>query len=401
MNKDKEAMQVKLLNTDKTFLSDSLDSKVCLKCSSWPPDSEFEFSLFSVILLIFGIFMFIADIGSDLWVSISHYHDGNVWYSGLSFSFIILPSLMMCACAAKFYTLDVQEGRWKNLIVTIFQLGPLIGFYSVLKAGLSMRKAKNREEKLEFYNAYAAADLYTSRSRMIEGFIESCPQLVFQLYIVATDYQRHTRSYYTVVAQGISIPLSLLSLSLTLMTREKVHQRGEKNVFTIGARCLFITQCFFMISARVIAVALLASFSTIVVGLICTVHGLVSAIYMYWLIGRSPMRDAPESRYRKTVAVYVGLIYIFTYFRTYARTPPSATEVCVYYVVTAIESTFMIALWYALGERDGWFRFPALINHFVSYLLGFILMSLYFACFEKGSNRFFFQRLKTVNENLC
>ncbi|XP_013771996.1 XK-related protein 6-like [Limulus polyphemus] len=401
MNIDKEDPQIKPLKTDKTVLSDSRDSEDYFRCSLWPPDSELEFSLFSIVLLIFGFFMFIADIGSDLWVAISHYHDSNIWYSSISFSFTIFPSLMMSACAMKFYTLDIKEGRWKNFIVTIFQLGPLIGFYSVLKAGMSMRKAKNREEKLEFYNAYSTAELYTSRSRMIEGFLESCPQLVVQLYIVATDYQRLSRSYYTIVAQGISIPLSLLSLSLTLMTREKVHQRGEKSIFTVGARCLFVTQYFFMISARVIAVALLASFSVNLLGLVCSTHGLISAMYMYWLIGISPMKDAPESRYRKTVSVYIGLIYIFTYFRTYARTPPSGTEACVYHVATVIESSAMIGLWYALSEGDSWFRTPALINHFVSYFLGFVLMGLYFTCFKKGSDRFFFQRLKTVNENLC
>lgn len=175
---------------------------------------------FFMIQLIFSLSLHVFDVGSDIYVLIDLYNK-NLFYFGTSLGIITL-SFIASSISTGFFQSDphVRAGEPSNLVsrrdnswCTIFcslflgfiQVGIFIEAYYSLKIG----------EKTHTF----------IWGRVLEGLLESCPQSLFQLFIImkeSTSYSLETASRYYV-----SITISLLNLSLALLVFEFYRYRYE------------------------------------------------------------------------------------------------------------------------------------------------------------------------------
>ena len=69
---------------------------------------------------------FVADIVSDLVVSVLYYFDGAYWWFSLTLGFVILSSIVMQVFSAKWFHEDDENQNWCAYLWHIFHLGPLV-----------------------------------------------------------------------------------------------------------------------------------------------------------------------------------------------------------------------------------------------------------------------------------
>lgn len=78
------------------------------------------------LFAILSILTFIADIASDLVVSVRYYIDGSYLWFSLTLGFVILSSLVMQIFSAKWIHEDGEDQDWCTYLLHFLQLGPLV-----------------------------------------------------------------------------------------------------------------------------------------------------------------------------------------------------------------------------------------------------------------------------------
>lgn len=73
-----------------------------------------------------SVLTFLADISSDIAVSVLYYIDGSYLWFSLTIGFVILSSIVMQVFSAKWFYEDDEELTWGTYLLHIFQLGPLM-----------------------------------------------------------------------------------------------------------------------------------------------------------------------------------------------------------------------------------------------------------------------------------
>lgn len=73
-----------------------------------------------------SILTFIADIASDLVVSVLYFMDGSYLWFSLTLGFVLLSSIVMQVFSAKWFHEDGESKNWCTYLLHFFQLGPLV-----------------------------------------------------------------------------------------------------------------------------------------------------------------------------------------------------------------------------------------------------------------------------------
>jgi len=82
--------------------------------------------LFWDIFAALSILTFVADIVTDLVVSVLYYFDGLYWRFSLTLGFVILSSIVMQVFSAKWFHEDDEKQNWCAYLLHLFHLGPLV-----------------------------------------------------------------------------------------------------------------------------------------------------------------------------------------------------------------------------------------------------------------------------------
>ena len=75
---------------------------------------------------ILSILTFVADITSDVVVSVLYYIDGSYLWFALTIGFVLLSSIIMQVFSAKWFHEDSEHQTWSNYLLHLFQMGPLV-----------------------------------------------------------------------------------------------------------------------------------------------------------------------------------------------------------------------------------------------------------------------------------
>ena len=176
---------------------------------------------FFVLSLLMSLGLHVFDVGSDIFVLVDLY-DKDIKLFSTCLSIIMLSfftgSVISCSGQTKpdvrpgelFENTNIHQNsckkRFLNLLLGFFQFGIFIEAYYSIKIG----------EKTHTF----------VWSRVIEGLIESCPQSLFQLFIVLKGAE--TFSFFDMTKYYISIIISLLNLSMVLVTFEIYRYEYER-----------------------------------------------------------------------------------------------------------------------------------------------------------------------------
>lgn len=102
-----------------------------LAASRQPPRkyAQFESQRVHIIWDLFAalsILTFVADIASDLVVSVLYYVDGSYMWFALTLGFVILSSIVMQVFSVKWFHEDDENQNWCAYLLHLFLLGPLV-----------------------------------------------------------------------------------------------------------------------------------------------------------------------------------------------------------------------------------------------------------------------------------
>lgn len=102
-----------------------------LAASRQPPRSyrQIESQRVHVIWDLFAIasiLTFVADISSDIVVSVLYYVDGSYLWFSLTLGFVIVSSIVTQVFSAKWFHEDSEDQSWSTYLLHLFQLGPIV-----------------------------------------------------------------------------------------------------------------------------------------------------------------------------------------------------------------------------------------------------------------------------------
>lgn len=102
-----------------------------LAASRQPPHkyAQFESQRVHIIWDLFAavsILTFVADIASDLVVSVLYYVDGSYMWFALTLGFVILSAIVMQVFSVKWFHEDDENQNWCAYLLHLFLLGPLV-----------------------------------------------------------------------------------------------------------------------------------------------------------------------------------------------------------------------------------------------------------------------------------
>jgi hypothetical protein len=182
---------------------------------SFPKQEDMKFTFSSIFVILFSIANYTFDIGSDIAVAHFYYKNNHYWYLFnqtlslfkekislietfnyryfiLTLAFVFIPSLIISGISLRWYVIDYEfedspsKLKWfMRLIFILLQLGPIPRYFDALIYGFKFKYYKKRKYiKYKIFEDTDAAML-----RIFEGCMESAPQMVLQIYIVAKSSQ--------------------------------------------------------------------------------------------------------------------------------------------------------------------------------------------------------------------
>ncbi|XP_076333882.1 XK-related protein 6-like isoform X3 [Tachypleus tridentatus] len=358
---------------DNTLASEQLDGVSA--------EEMFVFSVFECVLLLSCIGSFLFDTGSDLLMCYFHYTAGNIWYFGLTAAFVIIPALTMTGFSLRWYVLDLNNrdvervswGQWVvRVVFLILQLGPVIRYLETLWYGFKVRssnKTTSAKEQKVYYCKMVYEDSDAAMLRLFECYMESAPQLILQLFILArSPYPEHI-SWQTIFP-WLSILFSLISLSTSLVSYQSALRRSLPNkndLSKIGKVVMFMWRLF-VIASRVVALSLFASYNPIALGIFCGIHWIVMTL---WII--SMKTDFYDNKYEEYLYdAVLGVQFIFCYFNPVDS--PTRSRITIYYILVFIENTILMFIWYYNSSPDLWYHVVAMCFQFISFPIGIVFM---------------------------
>ncbi len=279
---------------------------------------------------------------------------------------------------------------------------------------------KRKQDKYSF-------DRYRDLSflRLMEAFLESAPQFVLQLYIATV--KEETRLVYNIVTP-LSLAASVCSLALAVGDYVSAakdlnyydpppnHERNLRLSWT--GYFIIIFWHLFMISGRGITLALFTSIYGRYLFLLIGIHYFVMVYWMYWqnsavFVSSSEhyylshshrnRRDSEARRNnqpidkrslrscldpRNSICRNYGIEFIIAAFNLFfhfkIKEGSSIQTLIPFYVITFVENTLMISLWYFSQdfELKPWYSEVAIVVVFVTFALGVVLVTVYYLWFQ-------------------
>lgn len=172
---------------------------------------------------------------------------------------------------------------------------------------------------------------------------------------------------------------AVLSLAWAPLAYHKALRRifrGTGNMTKAGMALYFCWRLF-IISARVTAISLFATYFAYWAYVFAGIHWFIMFI---WIILQE-WKFSESCCEQWILNIFMALIYVFCYVGLvdgYTR-----LRYLVYYVVVFFENTIMILGWYMFsGIMDRWYTYPALITVFGGFFIGIMFQMVYYMKFH-------------------
>ncbi|XP_076316645.1 XK-related protein 6-like [Tachypleus tridentatus] len=378
-------------------------------------DHTGAFSLVSAFFTLVCIFSYTIDIGTDIAVCYFLHLEGNSWWFGLTLAITVIPGLTVNAFSLRWYMHDQEERKshssnvqrpkmskldWTvRVFFHILLLGPVIRYIDLMIYGLRSRRERRQQQRrarewnltfrrtpeatiddnVDYYQLVILEDRDTSLLSLFESFMESAPQLVLQIYILA---KRGVvpNDLWTVGIQLASVASSLFELSWSLASYHRALRRSvedKRNMTWVGTSIQFLWR-YCTTAARVLSLALFASEYGYWMFPVCIGHW---GIMTVWVMHQQTSFCDSETGEKRQCEEYlfnmvIGAVYLFCFLNV--KDEPTRIKYLAYYIIVFIENLSMIVLWYVRTDPNVWYHLPALIGVFGSFALGIIFMQLYY-----------------------
>lgn len=252
--------------------------------------SKLHYSFLDLVCTLISILTYLFDLAMDCAIAYYFYHLGalhgiyHYWYFGLTIAFIVFPLLTMTGFSLRWYLMDadnpmlpeVSVGKWiLRLVVLVLQFAPLLRYLDSIRYGLLSRAAgaeerrfaaassaaaaqgqlqdqevhetarlAAREKRIKYFTLMVYEDADATLLRLFEGFMESAPQLVLQIYILIKDphassiteaeYIHNNQEANAILKYSLlfaSILSSLVSLAWSLVVYHRSIRSAKRQMY--------------------------------------------------------------------------------------------------------------------------------------------------------------------------
>lgn len=184
------------------------------------------------------------------------------------------------------------------------------------------------------------------------------------------------------MAQNVSIVTSLVSVAWSLASYNKALRlviEDKANMRWRGAALYFLWRLF-VIVPRVLALGLFASIFPLFMFLVCGVRWLLMSA---WVI--SMKTQFYENRLEELVYnLVLGVVFIFCYLNPVDT--PTRYRFAIFYVVTFVENSVLLGIFYAYSPTGIWYKFPAVLGGTLCFVLGIAFMVIYYLLLHPTGN---------------
>ncbi|XP_015915492.2 XK-related protein 4 [Parasteatoda tepidariorum] len=354
---------------------------------------KLNFTFLDIVGIVISLASYVLDVCFDVLVALMHYVNGNTWWFTLTVIFIAIPSLTTTGFSLRWYLVDadtkdlprVSMTRWiLRIVFLLLQMGPLLRYFDSLYYGLKSNQSKSIVDKQEkYYKLMIYEDADATLLRLFECFMESAPQLVLQLYIFSITHGETPDSYsWTELIQLFSMFSSLMSMAWALGSYQRAlrYSLQEKQNLNICAMMVQVVWRFLDIAARVIALGLFASVFPSYFFMVCAAHYIIMFIWIRSMGTEFCENQCGEFFYN----LVLGVMFIFCYFNP--KDSPTRKRFTFYYFLTFLENSAFMCIWFIHSSPNIPYKIPAMFLQFLSFMLGIIIMIIYYLLLHPTKN---------------
>jgi len=330
-----------------------------------------KFRLIDAAFIIGSILTFIADQATDVILAVTFGMDGLIFYSIVTILLVLLPNAIVQVFSARWNKMDDIFNRPVAIIHGLL-MGTLHRYYMVLKLGLEARRTDDPVDYQRYYQQWSDICML----RLFDSFMESGPQLVFQLFVIITKSDWTT---FNVTWTGISAIASTISLGWGVAAYSQALRlvREDKGKMSWFGMVLQTLWRFFMLSARIVALVLLCLALQKWALIVIFVHWFLMTGWVIW-----QNTDFCTNRWEERLYnAVVGVIYCFCFFNL--KEGRSRYRMTTFYTVMFIENITFVAAYYWSNHHQPslpvtWFSLGAMGIVLGGTAVGLCSMVLYY-----------------------
>ncbi|CAG5090656.1 Oidioi.mRNA.OKI2018_I69.PAR.g12677.t1.cds [Oikopleura dioica] len=284
---------------------------------------------------IFSALSYIGDISTDIVVAYFYFTNDHFYWGIITLLLVLVPGWIVAFFSLYWLVEDQRKPSPMVIFLHIICCGPLWRYWQAFNA--------LRYQRPTFTGTFSEALSDVSMLRLIEGILESAPQLMLQMYIIISKTGDDEDK--TLVAALVSATFSMVSISwgmasyaraLRKAAPETTGQMTKKGVF------FYFLWRFFEFTSRILTLVLFAYAYKLFVLVPIFTHWLFMIIWQIYL--GANFHDTQNSCVEGFFQMVMAFLQVFLFFHLCEG--PSRENMCKYYILVLLENAVMLCLWY-------------------------------------------------------
>ncbi|XP_004280631.1 XK-related protein 9 [Orcinus orca] len=339
-----------------------------------------KYTKLNFMMSVLGIIIYATDLIVDIWVSVRFFYEGQYVFGILTVSFMLFGTLVVQCFSYSWFKDDLKESGQESqhcfLLLHCLQGGVFTRYWFALKKGYHVAfkytsKTDNFvEEQIDPHKEVIDRVTDLSMLRLFETYLEGCPQLALQLYILLEHGQENFTQYAAIMVSCGAISWSTVDYQVALR-----KSLPDKNL--LNGPCPKLVYLFYKLFT------LLSWMLSVVLLLFLNVKIALFLLLFLWFLGilwafKEQTDFCASIGMEFIYRIVVGFILVFTFFNIKGQN--TKCPMSCYYIVRVLATLgILIVFWsYPLSIFNSDYFIPVSITIALTLLLGIIFLIVYY-----------------------
>ncbi|KAM5210808.1 XK-related protein 9 isoform 1-T8 [Hipposideros larvatus] len=338
-----------------------------------------KYTKLNFMMSVLGIIIYITDLIVDIWVSVRFFREGQYVFGALTVGFMLFGTLVVQCFSYSWFKADLkkagQESQHCFLLLHCLQGGVFTRYWYALKKGYHVvfKHSKTDNfigEQIDLRKEVIDRVTDLSMLRLFETYLEGCPQLVLQLYILL---EHGEANFSQCAAIGVSCcAISWSTVDYQVALRKSLPDKNSFNGFC--PKLIYLFYKLFTLLSWMLSVVLL---------LFLNVKIVLFLLFCLWFLGvvwafKNQTQFCASISMEFLYRVVVGFILTFTFFNIKGQNTKCPMS-CYYTIRVLTTLGILIVFWvYPLSVFNSDYFIPISIIIALALLLGIIFLIVYY-----------------------